>query len=139
MSVIEFKYSRYKEHYLPIVPVRINDGKLWHEVRVFVDSGATYSVLDYKEAERLGIDTTRGEKLYVKVGDGGYISVNIVSLPIRIGDIEFTARIGFSKDLGVGFNILGRKDVFEKFTICFSDKDFVIKFISNEHENRCKE
>jgi hypothetical protein len=33
------------------------------------------------------------------VGDGGYISVSMVSLPIKIGDFEFVAKIGFSKNL----------------------------------------
>ena len=46
--------------------------------------------------------------------------------------LEFTARIGFSKDLGVGFNVMGRKDVFERFTICFHDKDSIIRFIPHD-------
>ncbi len=132
MSVVEFKYSRYKEYYLPVITIQINSGGRWHEVRVYVDYGAIYSVLEYKEAERLNIDTTSGEKIYIKVGDGGYISVNILSLPVKIGEIEFVAKIGFSRDLGVGFNILGRKNIFEKFTVCFNDKNSVLKFIAND-------
>ena len=90
MSVVEFKYCRYKEYHLPIIPVQIKGSERWHEVRVFVDSGATYSVLEYKEAERLGIDIAGREKMYVKVGDGGYISVSIVSLPIKIRAVSYT-------------------------------------------------
>ena len=134
MSVVEFKYSKYKNHYLPIIPILIKGSSLWHEVRVFVDSGATYTVLEYREIERLNIKLGN-DKMYVKVGDGGYIAVNIVTLPIRIGDFEFKAKIGFSKDLGVGFNILGRKNIFEKFTVCLNDKNGIIKFITNDEQN----
>jgi len=35
-------------------------------------------------------------------------------LGIKIGDEEFEAVIGFSKQLGIGFNIIGRKDIDEK-------------------------
>jgi len=37
--------------------------------------------------------------------------------------------IGFSKQLGIGFNIIGRKDVFERFRICFDEKEKVVEFL----------
>lgn len=133
MSVVAFKYSRYKDYHLPVVPIHVKGGTHWHEVRVFVDSGATYSVFGYQEAERLEIDTHNSERTYVKVGDGSFISVYMVSLPIRVDEIVLEATIGFSKELGVGFNILGRKDVFERFTVCFNDREGVVKFITNDN------
>jgi len=39
-----------------------------------------------------------------------------------------TAPIGFSERLGVGFNLLGRKGIFEHFKVCFSDKERRITF-----------
>ena len=33
------------------------------------------------------------------------------------------APIGFSELLGVGFNILGRTGIFDKFQVCFNDHD----------------
>lgn len=33
------------------------------------------------------------------------------------------------EELGIGFNVMGRKDFFEKFTICFSDEKKIIQFI----------
>ena len=68
MSAIEFPYSRYKDHKLPIVPIEILSGKKWYEIWVFVDSGATYSILNYKESKRMSIDPKDGEKVNVKVG-----------------------------------------------------------------------
>ena len=36
---------------------------------------------------------------------------------IPIAKEEFEAGIGFSKRLGIGFNIIGRKDVFKRFKV----------------------
>ena len=129
MPAIEFPYATYKEHTLPIVPVSIRNGDRWHEMWMFADSGATYSILNAKESKRLNLDFKSGEKMYVKVGDGGYISVYMFRLPVRIDEKEYEARIGFSEELGIGFNIMGRKDFFEKFTICFSDEKKIIQFV----------
>ena len=129
MPALEFPYATYKEHTLPIVPINIRSGNRWHEMWMFVDSGATYSILNAKECKRLDLDFRTGEKMFVKVGDGGYISVYMFRLPVRIDEEEFEAQIGFSEELGIGFNIMGRKDFFEKFTICFSDEKKVVQFI----------
>lgn len=102
MSPIEFPYIIYKEHRLPIVPVNVKDGTRWHEIWMFVDSGATYTVLNAQESKRLNIDHRTGDKIYVKVGDGSYISVFLFRLPVRIGEVEFKAQIGFSEELGIG-------------------------------------
>ena len=37
---------------MPIIPISITSHKLW----VFVDSGATFSMLTVDDAERIGID-----------------------------------------------------------------------------------
>jgi len=37
-----------------------------------------------------------------------------------------------SKQLGIGFNIIGRKDVFERFKICFDEKEKVIEFYNKK-------
>lgn len=50
-------------------------------------------------------------------------------LNIQIRDEVFEASIGFSKQLGIGFNILGRKDIFERFKVCFDEKEKVVEFI----------
>jgi len=65
----------------------------------------------------------------VYIGDGSYIPVYLHKLTIRIGNVSFKATIGFSPRLGVGFNLLGRKDVFERFDITFSDAKKIISFL----------
>lgn len=129
MYSIEFEYSIYKGLRVPLIPVGIKGKDDWHEIWAFVDSGATYSVFEAKVAEMLGIDFRRGKRLMVIVGDGSYIPVYFHKIRLKIGDIEFVTDLGFSEKLGVGFNLLGRKDVFERFKVCFSDKENLITFI----------
>jgi predicted aspartyl protease len=109
---------------MPIVPISIKGHKLW----VFVDSGATFSMLSVDEATRIGIDWQRGRRQMIVVGDGSYIPTFIQDLPIQIGDTQITAPIGFSERLGVGFNLLGRAGVFTQFEVCFNDHDRKVTF-----------
>jgi hypothetical protein len=88
---------------------------------VYVDSGAFFSILAEGEARLLGLELAQGQLTYSMVGDGSLIPVYIHRLPVRIGPVELTARIGFSPRLGVGFNLLGRQDIFSHFDVTFSD------------------
>ena len=60
--------------------------------------------------------------------DGSYIPTYFRDLKLKIGDREIIAPIGFSERLGVGFNILGRTGIFDKFQVCFNDYDRKVTF-----------
>lgn len=109
---------------MPIIPITILDHRVW----VFVDSGATFTVLSIDDAHRIGIDWEKGRPQMIVVGDGSFIPTYFHDITICIGHIELTAPIGFSERLGVGFNLLGRKGIFEHFKVCFSDKERRITF-----------
>ncbi|MEW6007477.1 MAG: retropepsin-like aspartic protease [bacterium] len=126
MRSIEIDYSLYKGIKMPIIPVEIEGKDGWKKVWVFVDSGATYSILHKDEAERLGIDWRSENMIMAVVGDGGSIPVYLHTLKLMIDNIQIIAQIGFSDRLGIGFNLLGRKDIFESFKVCFDDKNKVI-------------
>jgi hypothetical protein len=49
-------------------------------------------------------------------------------LTLRLGEFEVIAPIGFSERLGVGFNILGRKGIFDQFQVCFNDHTRKVTF-----------
>jgi predicted aspartyl protease len=91
-------------------------------IYTYVDSGATYSVFSDDEAEKLGIDMETGKERYLITGDGGSILIYLHEIEIEIGECTLNAVVGFSDRLGIGFNILGRKDVFERLIFCFDDK-----------------
>ena len=117
MSLIEFPYTFHKGYLMPIIPITIFDHKVW----VFVDSGATFTILSIDDARRIGIDWHIGRPQMIVVGDGSFIPTYIQDLPLQIGEYQITAPIGFSERLGVGFNILGRTGIFDQFQVCFND------------------
>jgi len=118
VSLIEFPYTLHKGYLMPIVPIAIQNHKVW----VYVDSGATFSMVNAAEARDMGIDWQSGRRQMIVVGDGSYIPTFIHDLPIQIGTSQITAPIGFSERLGVGFNLLGRTGVFDQFQVCFNDR-----------------
>ena len=118
MSLIEFPYTLHRGYLLPIIPISIHSHKVW----VFVDSGATFSLLTVDEARRLGVNWETGKAQMIVVGDGSFIPTFIHNLPIQIGTSQITAPVGFSERLGVGFNFLGRTGVFDQFQVCFNDR-----------------
>lgn len=123
MSIIEFAYTKYRDMMVPMIPIKLKGLDRWHEFWAFVDSGATYSIFASREAEGLRIEMRQGRERMVVVGDGSYIPVYLFKIPVNIAGAEFEAEIGFSDRLGVGFNLLGRKDFFELFRVCFSDRE----------------
>jgi len=38
------------------------------------------------------------------------------------------SKVGFSEKLGVGFNLLGRAGVFDRFKVCFQERERVLTF-----------
>lgn len=118
-------YINLRGKLLPIVPIEVNDIELY----AFVDSGASFSIFHSDIAEILDIKIESGEKIFVTVGDGSLIPVYIHELKVKFAGKEFSAKIGMSKKLGIGFDITGRKDFFENFKICFDEKNKTVDAI----------
>lgn len=104
----------------PIIPleIRANSGE-WIEFHAYIDSGAGFSVFHSDHAEVLGVKLEKGRKIFFTVGDGARIPAYIHKIPVKFADKEFIAEIAFSKNLGVGTNLLGLASFFEQFSICF--------------------
>ncbi|ODS36993.1 hypothetical protein BEH94_08060 [Candidatus Altiarchaeales archaeon WOR_SM1_SCG] len=130
MATKTIKYSRTINGDFAVVPVFFIKPKLVR-VRCLVDNGASYSVFKSNVADDLGINIYKGEPNPIMVGNGQKIIIYIHKLDIRLcGKTIRNAEIGFSNELNTGFNILGRKSIFDKFEICFNDKDKIVKFHS---------
>jgi hypothetical protein len=126
---IKFSYKRYKGEFYPIINVFLGKKPNIIETEAYIDSGASISIFLDVLAPKIGIkDYTKGKISYIMVGDGSYIPVYIHTVPIKIGYFSFSAKIGFSSHLGAGFNLLGQKDIFDRFVISFDKRNKVIYF-----------
>ena len=112
--------------FAPIVNLQVWTGGRWVECDAYIDSGATYSIFHTDMAAILGLDYQKGRKVMIRVGDGKLIAVYLHKLPVEFAGHKFNAVIGFSENLGVGFNLLGRVDFFDRFRICFNDKERIV-------------
>ena len=124
LSVIKFPYRDYKGVACPIIPLHIRGVRL----DAYVDSGAFGSIFSAEAASALGINISKGKSAIVLVGNGSHISVFYHKLMIKIGPIAMRATIGFSEELDVDMNLLGRKDIFDRFRIIFDDRRQIISF-----------
>lgn len=125
---MKYQYIQERGKFAPIIPVRLYGKNEWVTFDAYIDSGATYSIFKPEIAEILGIELDKGEKIYVTVGDGSLITVYLHKVKVDLAGKTFEATIGFSKQLGIGFNILGRKDIFESFVITFNEKGKYVDF-----------
>src|SRR3989338_886481 len=116
---MKYPYLQERGRFAPIVPIRLKGKDGWLTVDAYVDSGATYSTFKSEIAEILGIDLDKAEKVYATVGSGTLITVYLKEVDIEFAGKFFKVTLGFSKQLGIGFNVLGRKGFFENFLITF--------------------
>lgn len=109
------------KYFAPIVPIKILGKDGWIDFEAYIDSGASYSIFKSDRAEILGLDYKKGQEFFLTVGDGGILKVYIHRLKVELANKNFVAHVGFSNQLGIAFNLLGRKSFFENFQICFND------------------
>ena len=123
-----FPYKYYKGGYYPIIKLQVKGPAGFLETQAYVDTGASVSIFLAAFASCLGIDYTKGKITYTMVGDGNFIPVYMHRLPIKLDNYAFTATIGFSSHLGADFNLLGQKDIFDRFKVCFDKREKMISF-----------
>jgi len=104
-----------------MITIGVKIGGAWYPVEVYVDSGAAHTLLHAQIAEGVGFDYRAGNGIYLQVGDGSFIPVYLHDLQVQVGSEQFNAKVGFSEKLGVGFNLLGRTDIFDRFKVCFHE------------------
>jgi hypothetical protein len=120
----------------PFVTVRLFYDKASATAEAYVDSGAFYSIFGPIVAASLGLTTTAGAQKRVRLADGRMITAYLHRMGFRLGEEHFTATIGFSDELGIGFNLLGRFSIFDRLMFCFNDYERIlyVSHIEGEHE-----
>lgn len=115
MHSVIIRYQLLHRRWLPIIPVLLT----WRGVSVrseaYLDSGAFYSIFKVGVAAELGVDLSRAKERMFVVADGSFIPAKLVKLPVELVGKRKIAEVAFSDRLNIGFNLLGRKDIFESF------------------------
>lgn len=114
---------------MPLVTIKLNSQFASILVDGYLDSGAFYSVFQQSLIQDLRLNLKYAKKRFLVTGAGSFIPVNIFKLPVELGGNRFIAEVGFSDRLRVGFNLIGRKGIFENFEeIIFREKAREIEF-----------
>lgn len=123
-----YKYQQFQnEPFLPAIPiVLIYKKKVWL-LNALVDSGATISVFQSSIARELGIRVEKGKRIELKAA-GTRIVAYLHKIKLRFAGKTFPTIIGFSDELLVNYNILGRKGFFDRFRITFDEANKEMTF-----------
>lgn len=130
MHSLIFPYKLVNKRYIPIIPI-ILYGSQESKIRTeaFVDSGATFSIFSIDIAKSLMLSLKNAREQFFVVGDGSFIPAKVIKIPVQIGDEKVISDIAFSEKLNIGFNLLGRKGIFEYFDeIAFNEKEKEVIF-----------
>ena len=125
MTTIRIPYKRYMGGSAPIITVKILGGRgdhRWRRIHAYVDSGAAYSVLTVADAKKLGLLKIKARRMGVTTSGGRSQSISLHRLWVKVGDDRrLSITFGVPRDFDVAFNLLGRKDFFRRYQVCFDD------------------
>lgn len=115
MHSVILRYKLLYKRWLPILPLTLTWRGVSLRSEAYLDSGAFYSIFKMGVATELGLDLSKAKERMFVVADGSFIPARLIKLPLEIGGRRRIVEVAFSDRLNVGFNLLGRKDVFESF------------------------
>jgi hypothetical protein len=127
---VEFPYRREKSSIIgvmfrPVAKVILEDE---FDQWLYVDSGADITLIPLSVGDLVGLRRLKKDKLQRIMGVGKSSVPTIVkTTSMRIGSISFHARIAWSQVEEVP-PLLGRTDVFRKFSVTFKEKEHVTIF-----------
>jgi len=134
--MIEFPFEKAETESLgqilkPLIRVTITGPECSADALMMLDSGADISMIPYSLGEIIGLKLDMSTRSEVHgIGEGTVPRV-LNQVTLRVGDIEFPARIGWALIEEVPF-ILGRLDVFSRFAIEF--REFENKILLKQPE-----
>ena len=107
----------------PVIALTLHRDQMRTDADAYVDSGAYYSIFQADIAARLGLVLKAGVQVSTWGVDGRPILVYLHRVGLRIAEFQLTSTVGFSEELAIGFNLLGRYSVFNQLQFCFNDRD----------------
>ena len=115
-----FPYKNTAGQFYPIIKLSLIYQETKFTIEALVDSGANISVFGADIAESLGVKIESGKRIFLG-GVGGRILGYEHKIDMELAGKRFNAKVVFSAEYVVSFNLVGRADVFDKFTICFDE------------------
>lgn len=135
MHSVILRYQLLSRGWLPILPVLLSWRGRSLRSEAYLDSGAFYSIFKMSVAVELGLDLSRARGRMFVVADGSFIPAKLVKLSLQIAGRRKIVEVAFSDRLNIGFNLLGRKDVFNAFEeIIFREQRKEIELRWNDEE-----
>jgi hypothetical protein len=135
-NIIQLPYREYVGGLAPIISLKVlagHGGHRWRRLWAYVDSGAAYSVVTVSEAKRLGLLKIKAARhLAVTTSGGRTQRISLHRLWVKVGgDRRISITFGVPRDFDVAFNLLGRRDFFRHYQVCFDDVKAVINLTRN--------
>lgn len=112
------------------VLVRSANQSDWWPLNLHIDTGAEITVLRRSDAIELGIPLESGEFAIIHGVGGGEVDSYVHRVLMRLGEAEFPCEIAFTTT-DAEPRLLGRKDVFMQFKVCFDDVAQITEFHSH--------
>ena len=116
----QFPYVKFHGKYYPLIPLTLSRAGRAVSTFALIDSGASISVFRPEIADALRLSKKDRENFSLSTADGR-LGIGVAKIGIAIEETRFSAKIGFSDTTAASFNILGRENIFSRFSICFNE------------------
>ena len=93
-----------------------------------MDSGAAYSILTLANAKRLGLLRIKARHITVTTSGGRTARVSLHRLWARLGKERLSVTFGVPRGFDLDFNLLGRRDLFNRYIVTFDDAKGIVSF-----------
>lgn len=103
---------------------------MWIELRPYIDSGADITLIPLTFGRLLGLELKKEEIKHLRGVGGAGVPVVITEVDTRINDTEFSVRVAWALEEDLP-PLLGRVDIFDRFTITFDQHREIVMFESN--------
>ncbi len=129
---MKFPYQREKsslfgEIYRPIAELEVETRAGWMTLLAYIDSGADISILPASFLKAFGVTVGEEEIWEVRGIGGAKVPVIMKDVRMKVGQQVFDSKIAIALVEDVPY-ILGREGVFDKFEICFRQKEKIVEF-----------
>ena len=138
MEKTEFPYQKedsvlFGVTYRPIIDLEVKTEFGWIPVLAYADSGADITLLPRSFLYFLDVKFTEDEVKEIGGVGGGKVPVIVREVELRLCDEIIWVKVAIGKDIPY---LLGRKNVFDHFEICFRNKKKITSFKVEELINQ---